>query len=70
MMYAFWDMEHYRHNFCHFGLFLPFHPLNNPEKKNFEKMKKKDGDVILQMCTMNDNHMMYDSWDMEHTQRK
>ena len=29
-------------------------------------MKKMPGDiVILHMCTINDNHIMYGSWDME-----
>ena len=46
---------------------LHFYPLNNPEKQNFEKMKKIPGDIIiLHMCTINQNHMMYGSWDMEH----
>ena len=47
--------------------FLPFYPPNNPKNQNFEKMKKPPGDIItLHMCTINDNHMMYGSWDMEH----
>ena len=42
--------------FCHFG---PFHFV----MKNW---KKTIGDIIvLQMCTMNDNHMMYGSWEKE-----
>ena len=46
--------------------FLPFYPPNNPKNQNFEKMIKTPGDIIiLHMCTINDNHMMYDSWDME-----
>ena len=41
---------------------LHFYPLNNPEKQNFEKMKKIPGDIIiLHMCTINQNHMMYGS---------
>ena len=39
--------------------FLPSHPKN----QNFEKTKKNPGDIILHMCTINDNHMMYGSWD-------
>ena len=32
-------------------------------------MKKLPRDIIiLQMCTINDNHMMYCSWDMERDQ--
>ena len=33
-----------------------------PENQNFQKMKKaSEAIVILQMCTINDNHMMYGS---------
>ena len=47
--------------------FLPFYPINNPENQNFEKMKKTPGGIIiLNMSTINENHIMYDSWDMEH----
>ena len=38
--------------------------LDNLENQNFEKMKNKKT-PILQMCTINDNHMMYGSWDIE-----
>ena len=50
--------------------FLPFYPTNNPKNQNREKIKKTPGDIILQMCTINDNHMMYGSSDMEHTRQK
>ena len=47
--------------------FFPFYPPNNTKNQNFEKMKKMPGDIsILHTCTINDNHMMYGSWDMEH----
>ena len=47
--------------------FLPFYHPNNPKNQNFEKLKKKPGDIIiLHMCTINDNHMMYGSWDIKH----
>ena len=46
--------------------FLHFYPPNDPENQNFEKLKKKTGDIIiLHMCTINGNHMMFHSWDME-----
>ena len=49
---------------------LPFYPPNNPENQNFEKMEKPPGDInILHMCTINDNHMMYGSWDMEYNRQ-
>ena len=36
-----------------------------PFWKNFEKMRKKPGDIIvLQKCTKNHVHMLYCSWDM------
>ena len=45
---------------------LPFYPTNNPKNQNSEKMKKMPGDIVLlPMCTINDNHVMYDSCDME-----
>ena len=43
------------------GYFLPFQPPDNPKNQNFEKMKKMLGDIILQMFTTSDNHMMYGS---------
>ena len=50
--------------FCHLGPFfalLPPPPID-PENQNFGKMKKMPGDIItLQMCTINDNYMMYGS---------
>ena len=52
--------------FCHLDRFLPIYPTHNPKNQNFEKMKKITGDIIiLHMCTINENHMMYGSWDME-----
>ena len=51
--------------------FLPFNPPppipfpNNPENQNFEKMKKTPGDtIIVHMSTINQNHMMYDSYEI------
>ena len=56
--------------FSHFGLFFailpPPPPLSkNPENQNFEKMKKTPRDIIISFytSTLNQNHMMYDSWD-------
>ena len=46
----------------HFCLFIS----QQPGKSQFWKNEKKPGDIlILHMCTINDNHMMYGSWDME-----
>ena len=47
---------------CHFGPFFALLAPNNQKNQNFEKMKKMPGDIIiLHMCTVNDNHMMYGS---------
>ena len=48
--------------------FLPFYQPNNKDYQNFEKIikKKTPGDIItLNMCTINDNHIMYGSQDKE-----
>ena len=40
--------------------FLSLYLPNIPENQDFEKLKKNPGDIIiLHMCTINDNHMMY-----------
>ena len=49
-------MEHDKHNFLSIDQFLPFYPPNNLENQNFEKMTKKPGDIMLHMCTINENH--------------
>ena len=52
--------------FVSLGQFLPFYFPNNLENQNFEKVKKVSGDVIiLHKWTIDDNHMMYGSWDMK-----
>ena len=48
--------------FCHFGPFFALLPPNNFKNRNLEKLKKRPGDIILHMCTINYNHMMYGSW--------
>ena len=46
-----------------FFVTIPF--PNNPENQNFEKMKKTPEDIIiLHMSTINQNHMMYDSYEI------
>ena len=48
--------------FVTFGHFLPSHSPDDPENQNFEQLKKTPGDiVILHMCIINDNHIMYGS---------
>ena len=46
--------------------FYPFSPPDNQESQNFEKLKKPPADIIiLHICTINNNHMMYGSWGIE-----
>ena len=78
-MYGSWDMERNRQNFLSFwnAFFanpsppptstptLPTPPID-PKNQNFEIIKNTPGDIIiLHMCIINDNHMMYGSWDMK-----
>ena len=45
--------------------FSPFYTPNNPKNQNFETMKKNPRNMpILHKCGINDNNMMYGSWDM------
>ena len=45
---------------------LPFYPPKDPENQNFEKMRKTpEHIIILRICTINNDHMMCGSWDME-----
>ena len=47
------------------GHFLLFHPPNNSKNPNFEKMKETPGVItLLQMCIINEDRMMYGSWDI------
>ena len=68
-LYDVWFLRYWARQTAFFVIldhFLRFYLLNNPKNQNFEKMKKAPGDtIILHMCTINDNHMMYGSWDME-----
>ena len=51
----------------YFGLFLPFYPLTAPKIKNFKKMRKRPGDlIILHKCTKNYDYRVYCSWDNAH----
>ena len=67
LRYGAWQTEF----FVVLDRFLPFYSPMDPENQNFEKMKKTSEDIItLQMCTRNDSHMMYGSWDMECKRQK
>ena len=53
--------------FCHFGPFFALLPPSQPQKmKILKKWKKAPADIIiLHMCMINNNHMIYDFWDMK-----
>ena len=67
MMYAYSDMECGRHNFLSFqAIFFSFSPLLTPKIKIWKKCKKTPGDIILlHMCTKDQDHIMYGSWDIK-----
>ena len=67
MMYGSWCMEHDKQNFLSFWTFFsPFPPLTTHEIKiKKTKQKKPPGDIILHKCNINDNQMMYCSWDLK-----
>ena len=70
MMYGSLDLKRDGQSFLQFWTF--FFPLTwktktNLKNQNFDKMKKKPGDIlILRLCNTNDDHIMYGSWDMKH----
>ena len=66
MMYGSWDMEREGQSVLSFWvIFCPFTPQF--AKSKFWKNEKKPGDIIvLHKCTINDNHIMHGSWDMEY----
>ena len=49
--------------FCHFGSFLPVYLTIDPKNCNSAKHeKKKPGDnILLSMCTINEDYMIYSS---------
>ena len=64
MMYGSWDKACDKTKFfAILGHFLPFYLTNNPKNKNFIKMKKVLGYIIiLHKCTKNHDHMPYCPW--------
>ena len=62
MLHCSWDVMRDGCNcFSFWAIFCP----NSQKNKNFKKMKKQPGNIIiLHKCTKNYDQMMYDSWDM------
>ena len=65
MMHGSWDIKCKGQSFVILGHFLPFDPLNNPKNQKFWKNWKKRprAIIMLHLCIINDNHIMYGSWD-------
>ena len=64
-------MEHDRQNFLLFwAIFCPFIPLTTQKIKTLKNFYKMSGDItILHMRAINNNHMIYGSWDIEHDEQ-
>ena len=61
-MYAYSDMECDRHNFLSFlAIFCSFTPILTPKIKIWKKCKTPGDIDLLQMRTINQDHMMYGS---------
>ena len=66
MIYSYWDMVRDGLKLAILGQFLPFYLPKNQKNQNFEQMKKIAWDIIiLYICTINGNYMIYGSWDAE-----
>ena len=60
-----WNIRCNRQNFSSFwGIFWLFSPLTTWKIKILT-LEKAAGNIILHICTITDNHMMYGSWDMK-----
>ena len=76
MMYGFWVMKHDRQNQNFEKVKKHWRNYHlSPPPQQFRKSKLWKNEKItyrychLHMCIINDNHMMYGSWDMEHGQQ-
>ena len=47
------------------AIFCPLTLLTTQKKSKFWKTKPPRDIIILQLCTTNENHMMYGSWDIK-----
>ena len=67
MMHGTWDIRHDWQSFLLFwAIFCLLTLLITPKSQNFVKMKKLPRDIIiLHLCTINKNHIMYGSWEKD-----
>ena len=69
MLHCSWDTMCDRSNsyFLFWAIFYPFTPNPTTQKIKIKKIKNTPGGIIiLQMCTKNNDHIMYGSWNMVH----
>ena len=67
MIYDSWNIRCDRQTFLTFlSIFCFFSPLTTWKIKILTSKKTPGDIVILHICTINDNHMIYSSWDIEH----
>ena len=55
--------------FSFWTIFCPFTLLTTQKIKVLKNWKKMPRDTISHKCTINDNHMMYNTWDMKHNRQ-
>ena len=65
MVYGSWDIDRDRQNLSFWTIFCPLNPLTTQKIKILKKWKKMQEDIILHMCSINENYVMYVSWDTE-----
>ena len=66
MIYGSWSLRHNRQKFLSFWVILcPFSPLTTWKIKILKLIRTPGDIIILHICSINDNHMMYVSWDTE-----
>ena len=68
MKYGSWEMECDRQKFLSlWDILCPFTPLTTRKIKILEKWKNRLDmlSFYIHMCTINENHMKYGSWEME-----
>ena len=70
-MVPFWDIKGKGQSFLLFwAIFCSLTLLTTQKTKILKKKLKKPGDIIiLHVCTTNDYHMMYRSWDIKHNRQ-
>ena len=67
VIYGSWNIRCSRQKLLSFwAIFCPFRPLTTWGKKILKFKKIPEDIIILHICTINKNHLMYGSWDIEH----